>query len=119
MDYIMVDGPNAYHSAGPTNMLDLSSDHRAVQVCVKLPHRSDVQRFRKKRQTHKDVDWSTHSHLIPNKIADCRADTVSLQHIDQLAKDVVEGGLGFQAFGKPALMQFLSTEAQKTPEIND
>ncbi|CAK0906421.1 unnamed protein product [Prorocentrum cordatum] len=64
----MVSTCTSFHGAKPTNMLDLGSDHRAVQVCPQAPALSGRGSRRKRRLTHKDIDWEMYATKVPQKI---------------------------------------------------
>ncbi|CAK0812608.1 unnamed protein product [Prorocentrum cordatum] len=85
LDYVMVSSCASFHSAKPTNMLDLGSDHRAAQARLQAPALAGQRSRRKRRQTRKDVDWEMYAAEVPQKIAAQEFPPASLGDVERVA----------------------------------
>ena len=68
LDYILVDAAVQYRNAKPSDLLDLSSDHRAVKVCIEIPPVLITPRLH--RPSYKNVNWDSYATHLPNSITE-------------------------------------------------
>ena len=67
LDYILVNDTLCFQNAGPTNLLDMGSDHRAVGTCIDIPRPAPKQqRANKLKQTQ--VDWNQYQEKLRSQM---------------------------------------------------
>lgn len=73
----MTDSQINFRDAKPSNMIDLGSDHRTVQICIKIPStRNPKQTQHERRLTQKLVDWTNYSIKIAGAVQHMQVENI-------------------------------------------
>jgi len=86
LDYIMIDIELHCSHAAPTDILNLGSDHRAVQACIQLRRHSPNVKNKRRGKNSKQTDWTRYAELMQNTRS---TDATAPQTIFSLENDMM------------------------------
>ena len=64
LDYILIDDDMHLTHAGPADLPDMGSDHRAVRSCISIPLRASSSPKKNRPKKTKNIDWEAYTSFI-------------------------------------------------------